>query len=91
MSGKRQRETSRGQEGSCLSCPSCLSRQETPHVSYDNRGKSSESHKMEIATVTELRMLDRRMERLRSGKGRVLPMDEAFAELDATIRLGGLI
>ena len=58
MSGEGQREAMRDQETSCLSRPSCLSRQETPYVSYDNRGKSGESHK---------------------------------AELDATIRLGGLI
>ena len=42
-------------------------------------------YKMEDATSTGLRMLDRRLERLRSGSGRVLPMAEAFAELDARI------
>ncbi len=54
-------------------------------VSHDIRGKSCEFHKMEGVTTNELRMLDRRLERLRSGSGRVLPMDEAFAELDYRI------
>jgi len=44
----------------------------------------SEADDMEVP-AWHLRMLDRRLERLRSGSGRVLPMDEAFAELDERI------
>ena len=44
----------------------------------------SEADDMEVP-AWHLRMLDRRLGRLRSGEGRVLPMDEAFAELDARI------
>ena len=44
----------------------------------------SEADDMEVP-AWHLRMLDRRCGRLRSGNGRVLPMDEAFAELDARI------
>ena len=44
----------------------------------------SEADDMEVP-AWHLRMLDRRLARLRSGAGHVLPMDEAFAELDAKV------
>ena len=44
----------------------------------------SEADDMEVP-AWHLRMLDRRLERFRSGSGRVLPMAEAFAALDARI------
>lgn len=44
----------------------------------------SEADDMEVP-AWHLRMLDHRLGHFRSGEGRVLPMDEAFTELDARI------
>ena len=80
MRGEGQRETLGRRGDSGLSRPSCLSGQESSLVS-----QAAHVPRDKDVTTTELRMLDRRMRRFRSGRGRVLPMDAAFAELDVRI------